>query len=425
MKSKQLIVTHAAVFTVGITAAMVMNGLREPADGPADAAANTRSSSSRASSTGGSLLDPSAAGSDSGRSRLARGESRQLSKRDARPLSEKIGDMVRLSDALERQRALLDLLDTLGPDEFASFAEQYRDLDHYGDTRGEYDLILRSWAKTDPLGALDHIAENGGDRQASGSVLATWAGNDPAAAERWAIDHYDGNGANPYMPSVIRGVATNDLAKATELALSMPRSRERSEAANAITDAVLMQGTDAALAYPDTITGDDSLRGGFVQMIADRLASKDPGRIATWLAAMDNGDVQNRASRRVADALAREDVTKASAWVNTLKPEARAEAARGIIPIMSASDIAGTARWVSGLVGTPGYNNVVEEFVWSCDERAPEQSATWIQGVTDANQQRRLYHRMLGGWAQRDAAAVRDWVAANNVPDDVRRRFSR
>jgi hypothetical protein len=77
------------------------------------------------------------------------------------------------------------------------------------------------------------------------------------------------------------------------------------------------------------------------------------------------------------------------------------------------------------LVGTPNYDRVVEEFVWSCNSRAPEQSAAWIQGVTDPEQQRRLYHRMLGEWAQRDATAVKQWVTANNVPQDVLRRFSR
>ena len=77
------------------------------------------------------------------------------------------------------------------------------------------------------------------------------------------------------------------------------------------------------------------------------------------------------------------------------------------VPAMSRNDIAGIARWVSSLAGTPGYDQVVESFVWSCDERAPEQSAAWIRGVADQNQQTRLYHRMLGNWASKDAAAVR------------------
>ncbi|MES2477435.1 MAG: hypothetical protein V4640_16735 [Verrucomicrobiota bacterium] len=423
MKRNQLLITHAAVFSVGIAAAMVANGLRDNSaatvtDGP-DSTRSARTASG--SSFAGSSADGVAGKSD----RSAGDKGREISKRDARPLTEKLDELVRIGDSLQRQRALLDLLDTLGPDEFASFIKQYGELNHYGDTRGEYDIILRSWAKADPLGALAHIQENGGNRRASAAVLATWAGTDAAAAERWALENHDGDGPNPYMASVIRGIAINDLPKATELALAMPRSRERADALNSITEALMMQGTEAALAYPATIAGDDAMRGGLVQMIADRLADKEPDRVATWLSAMDNGEIQSRAARDVAQALAREDVTKASAWVDTLKPEARGEAARGIIPAMSASDIAGTARWVSGLAGTPGYDNVVEEFVWSCNTRAPEQSAAWIQGVADPNQQRRLYHRMLGEWARADAAAVKQWVGANNVPDDVRRRFSR
>nr|MCU0782257.1 hypothetical protein [Akkermansiaceae bacterium] len=64
-------------------------------------------------------------------------------------------------------------------------------------------------------------------------------------------------------------------------------------------------------------------------------------------------------------------------------------------------------------------------FVWSCDYRAPEQSAAWIRGIADPERQTRLYHRMLGEWARRDAAAVKQWVASNGVPPSVAERFLR
>ena len=92
---------------------------------------------------------------------------------------------------------------------------------------------------------------------------------------------------------------------------------------------------------------------------------------------------------------------------------------------MSASDITGTAQWVSTLAGIPNYDRVVEEFVWSCDNRAPEQSAAWIRGISDLAQRTRLYHRMLGEWARRDPNAVRNWVANNEVPSSVAQRFRR
>lgn len=418
--NRNLILSHAAIFSVGIAAALILQGFRAP-QAKSDDSDNPRNTRSRSSST--TLLENE---TESARSRkFPTADGRAITLRDSRPLPERLASIVRIADTSERQRALMDLIDGLGPNEFAAVMDQFRGLDHLGDTYGEFDLLLRGWAKANPLAALDYAAQHRHSERTSGTILSTWAMNDAAGAERWALDHFDGKGANPYMAAVISGVAATDLPHATELALAMPFGRERQDAVNSITKALFMQGTDAAMAYPATITGDDALRGGFVANIAKRLAGKDPEKAAIWLASMDQGDVQNRASREVAESLARTDMSKATSWLQTLKPEAQAEAARGIIPIMSSSDITATAQWVTGLAGTPGYDKVVEEFVWSCDSRAPEQSAAWIQGISDPDQQLRLYHRMLGGWAQKDPAAVKQWVAANNVPESVKRRFSK
>lgn len=419
MTRSNLIFTHGAVFSVGIAAAMIVNSVRSSEAGDAADAggAQTRSISSSAASrleTAGSAASARAT-RDARSANAGKGSS-------GGPAVERLAGIVRITDSFERQRALMSLIETLGAGEFAAVADQFRQLDHLGDSRGEYELLLNGWARADPLSALAYVEEHDGRGRAT--ILSSWAGNDPGAAEQWARESYKGDGTNPYMADVIRGIAGQDLASASRLAQEMPSSRERGTAIEAITRALFVQGMDAAMAYPASIA-DEHLRGSFTSEIAQRLARKDPAKAADWLASMDQGAVQSRAARRVGDALAQVDPKAAATWVSKLKPEAQSEAARGVIPIMSRGDIAGTAQWVSGLAGTPNYDRVVEEFVWSCNTRAPEQSAAWIQGVANPDQQRRLYHRMLGEWAQRDAAAVKQWVASNEVPADVLRRFSR
>jgi len=335
-----------------------------------------------------------------------------------------LAGIVRIADPLARQAAMLELIHRLSPGEFAAVAEQYRAMDHFGNSRGEYDMILRGWAKADPLGALEHTTKQPDGEGQTAVVLAAWAGNDAAAAERWALDHHQGDGANPYLAAVIRGIAGYDVGHAARLAESMPRSPERGEAMDSIVRALFMQGADAAMAFPAGIQ-DPVLRTGYVAMIADRLAGKDAEKAAAWLASVPDAAAEVRAARRVAEALARQDVSRAADWVRTLSPAAQAEAARGVIEPMSAQDIAGTAKWVSTLSGIPNFDRVVEEFVWSCDYRAPEQSAAWIAGVANAEQRTRLYHRMLGEWSRRDPNAVKNWVAANEVPPSVANRFRR
>jgi len=397
MTRSNLIFTHSAVFAVGIAGAMVANSFRGASDGITETAPASRSHSAGAAGRfEKDGISPS--------SRSAKDEHRAGSKKELGAAVDRLAGVVRITDAFERQRALMDLIDTLGPAEFAGVADQFRELDHLGDTRGEYALILRGWAKADPLTALEYVGQHPGGERGRDTILSTWAGNDAADAEHWALDRHEGDGPNPYLASVIRGVAGNDVGEASRLAQSMPQSRERGDAVSSITQALFLQGTDAAMAFPASIT-DEALRGGFVAAIANRLIDKDVNKAAAWVASMGQGDIQNRAARSVADA--------------------QSDAARGVIPAMARDDIAGTARWVSGLVGTPNYDNVVEEFVWSCNTRAPEQSAAWIQGVSDPQQQHRLFQRMLGEWAQKDAAAVKQWVASNTVPDDIRRRFLR
>ena len=418
MKAPKSIFTHAAVFAVGVALAMVAQSPDPSHRDEMTGSASLRNGPGRLSHAENASMDARTAAARDKR------DDAERKGRTGGPVAERLADIVRLGDPLERQSALMELINRLGPAEFAAVAEQYRGMDHFGDSRGEFNLILRGWAKADPLGALEYTAKQPDGERHTAMVLAAWAGNDAAAAERWALDHHEGDGPNPYLSAVIRGIAAYDIAHASRLAESMPRSAERGEAMEAIVRALFVQGTESAMAYPSSIQ-DPQLRAGCVSMIAERLASKDAEKAAAWLASTPDADAQTRGARRVAEALARQDVTQAAAWVKKLSPEAQAEAARGVIIPMSSADIPGTAKWVSTLNGIPNYDRVVEEYVWSCDQRSPEQSAAWIQGIANVEQRTRLYHRMLGEWAKRDANAVKNWVASNNVPGSVANRFKK
>lgn len=420
MKTKTALLSHAAVFACGAAVVFVARN-PEAADSAATAPAHaTRSAASRIEAGG-------AGTTGEGRGTTSLREKRETAGKSLdtpEAVAARLGEINLMADPLDRQAALLDFINRLGSNEFAAVAEQFRTMEHFGNARGEFEMILRGWAKTDPLAALDYTVNQLNDRGQTALVLASWAGRDAAAAERWAIANHAGDGANPYLAAVIRGIAAYDVTRASQLAESMPRSRERGEAMESITRALLVQGDAAAMAYPQTIQ-DPDLRAGYVAMISDRLADRDAQKAASWLASMNDPQAQTRGAHEVAEALARQDVSGAADWVRKLDPAAQAEAARAVVEPMSASDITGTAKWVSTLAGIPNYDRVVEEFVWSCDQRAPEQSAAWIQGISDMNQRTRLYHRMLGEWARRDPNAVRNWVASNEVPPSVAQRFRR
>ena len=418
MKRNHLLLSHLALFSVGLAVAWVAKPAGTTDGDAAAAEARARAGMRGAAGLGG--------GDIAERSRLRRGaeERAAAGAKAGGDRAARLEQIRNMADPMERQRALLAFIDQLGPGEFEAVAEQYRTMHHLGGGGDEYSMLLRGWAKVDPLGALAFVEKHPNAQHGRSRILESWAGRDAAAAEAWAIANHEGDGPNPHMASVIAGIAPHDIGHATRLIEAMPNSRERGAAVAEMTRALLVAGVDAAKAFPETIA-DPQLRGGFVNEIANRIARQDPQDAANWLASLGEGEMQRRAARGVGEALARQDQSKAAAWVSQLKPEARAEAAVAVIPILSSGDIEGTARWVNTLAGTPDYDRAVEAFVWSCDQRAPEQSAAWIRAVANQDQQRRLYHRMLGTWAGRDANAVRQWVVANDVPEDIRRRFAR
>ncbi len=420
MKLRNLLLSHFAVFACGAAIVFVARGPETAPTTADDASGIARRSASRAESGGASVSADSR--SAPGRERRENADPKSLKTPEA--VAARLGEINLMADPLDRQAALFEFIKRLGPNEFAAVAGQYRTMEHFANTRGEFEMILRGWTKADPLAALQYTTETLNDRGQTSLVLASWAGTDAAAAERWALANHEGEGANPYLSAVIRGLAAHDIGRAGQLVETMPGSRERGEAMDAITRALLVQGAEAAMAFPQTIQ-DPQLRAGYVAMIADRLADRDADKAANWLAAMNDPEAQRRAAREVSQSLARQDVSRAAEWVRKLDPVARAEAARGVIQPMSSSDITGTAQWVSSLAGIPDYDRVVEEFVWSCDQRAPEQSAAWIRGISNPERQASLYHRMLGEWARRDPNAVRAWVANNEVPNSVAQRFRR
>ncbi len=425
MKPGKSLLTHSAVCALGAAIVWVARAPSSTADaGENSGGAGGRNPSSHAS------LESTASGTADARGMSTRAR-RDASDRKAGVESGpgdfpnvRLAKIIRTGDPLERQAALIEMVSEMSPELLLAMADQFQSMEHFGNSRGEFDIILRGWAKIDPLGALEYAAKNPNSREYSSTIIAAWAGKDPAAAEQWAKENFKGEGSNPWMAAVIRGLAATDLAQASRLVEGMPSGRERGDAIDAITRALFVDGTDAALAYPATIL-DPELRAGFIDNIARRLASKNASMAADWLASNPDADVQSRTARAVGEALAQQDPAQAAAWLKKLSPDAQSEAARGIIPRMSSGDITGTAQWVSSLNGIPNYDRVVEEFVWSCDQRAPEQSAAWIQGVANEEQRTRLYHRMLGEWARRDAAAVKNWIANNQVPESVVRRFGR
>ncbi len=331
----------------------------------------------------------------------------------------KLEAIVRGENPIERNRALLALIDQLGPGDFEDAVARFRSLGITDERSAEYSLLLSAWAQADPLSALAYAKENTRSNFAASTILTTWASTDPEAAIRWANANHQGDGANPYMPGIIRGLASSDPARATELLASMPKSNERGEGLDFMLPHLLQQGPDATKAWIAAIH-DDSLRNGAILRTAETLADTDPAGTAAWLLA-NPGQAAQRRLDNVYNVWAKQDQRAALSSLNSLPAgEDRSNALRGVITSVAVENPQAAASLMDRYPNDVT-DRVVENFVWHSFGSDPAVAINAIGRIADQGQRDRMYRRTLSYWNERDPAAASAWAVqnpgvANNLP---------
>jgi hypothetical protein len=368
---------------------------RESAAGTVESKRLARPAKSEKSETGGTTAD-----------RLARMES-----------------IVRGENPLERNRALLAFIDKLAPGDFEQVVANFRSLGITDSRMGEYSLLLTAWAQADPLSALAYTKQNTTNNFATDTILTSWATTDPEAAIRWAQADYKGDGANPYMPGIIRGLVESDPARATQLLASMPRSEERGQGLDYILPHLLQKGSEATRSWIAAIS-DETLRNGAMIRAAEKLAATDPAGTASWLLA-NPGEASQRRMDDVYSAWAKKDQQAALSSLNTLPTgDIRSNALRGVVSSVAVADPKAAVTLMNQYANDVT-DRVVQNFVWHSYGTDPALAASQISRIGDEGQRDQMYRRMLDNWIERDPASAQAWIQTNPLPQSIRDRIVR
>ena len=424
MNSKTLVIT--SLWGISIASAFIAGRAISSPDEDANAAQATKSppsssasNSSQSASAGSSTASLSSAG--------ARLNAAPMIVKGSSP-EQMIEDIARSKDAIERNNALLALIDSLSPEQFPSVIASFRQLGITRERWGEYEILLTAWAKVSPNAALEYASENTRGGFARNTILSTWASTNPDAAIAWAeANHEDKDAANPWLVGVIEGIAPYDIPRATELMETLPRSDERGQALRSMVSQLMATNPEDAKDWTASIE-EDHLRAGAYAYTAEVIAQKDPADAAQWLSDLGDVDALNRAGEDSTGDWYRENPEEATAWVTSLPPEAMSEAAEGIIGNVVREDPVQAAEYLSQLANAnpdANFDSSIRELVRGSARQDPELAAIWIAGLSDTNDQSRYYRQVLGQWQRQDSEAARAWINTNeaNLPSSVTRRF--
>jgi hypothetical protein len=330
--------------------------------------------------------------------------------------------IVRGENPLDRNRALLAFIDKLAPGDFEQVVANFRSLGITDSRLGEYSLLLTAWAQADPYSALNYARQNTSNSFATDTILTSWASTDVDAAIRWAEANFTGDGANPHMPGIIRGLIDSDPARATQLLAAMPRSEERAKGLDFMIPHLLQQGSEATRAWIAAIT-DESLRNGAILRTAEKLALTDPAGTASWLLA-NPGEAAQRRMDDVYSAWAKQDKQAALSSLNALPAgDNRSNALRGMVSSVASADPQ-SALTLMDQYASDVTDRVVQNFIWHSYGTDPAIAASQISRIADEGQRDRMYRRMLDNWIERDPASAQAWIQANALPQSIRDRIA-
>ncbi|MEX1049828.1 MAG: hypothetical protein WED15_09885 [Akkermansiaceae bacterium] len=405
--------------TPALMAALVLIGVGGFMAGRVSSPEASPESAERPAETRASRASSSMAAGDSAASRSSRG-SRPERVRTAMTgeRTVRLEAIVRSENPLDRNRALLAFLDQLAPGDFEEAVGHFRSLGMTENRMGEYSLLLTAWAQADPLTALAYAEKNTRGGFAQDTILTSWAATDPEAAIRWAQSQYEGDGANPFMPGIIRGMVETNPVRATELLTRMPRSSERGKGLDYMLPHLLQRGVDATRDWIATLT-DESLKNGAMLRAAGQMAVTDPAGTAAWLRANPSEATQRRMDD-VYSAWAKSDKQAALNSFSALPAgEIRSNALRGVVSSMAAEN---PKAAVSMMDQYPNDVNdrVVQNFIWQSFGSDPSTAAGQIARIADVGQRDRMYQRTLAAWIDRDPATAQAWIQSNALPEAVR-----
>ena len=330
--------------------------------------------------------------------------------------------IVRGENPYERNRALLAFLDRLAPGDFEGVVDHFRALGITEERLGEYGLILAAWAKVDPLAALAYAKAKTDNPFAARAILTSWATEDGAAAIRWAQNNHQGDGANPWLIGVIRGIAATDIEGASNLLKSMPRSVERGEALDVLLPHLLAKGNESTRTWIASID-DDALRSGAMMRAAEAMAKTDPAGTVAWL--MENpGEALDRRLDDVFGTWAKQDEAAARSALNTLPTgEIRSDALRGVVTRLALSEPAEGAALMDQYPDEVN-DRTVRNFIWHSFGKDPAAALGEVSRIGDEERRNEMYRRAMGAWMRRDAPAAKAWLNTNPLPESVTRSLS-
>lgn len=334
-------------------------------------------------------------------------------------------------NSISRSKALLALIDTLGPNDFHDVVRGFEESGLVELRRPEYELLLSAWAQAAPEDAIEYASKQLDGVFAKNIVLETWATTDPEAALTWAQNNFaspDIDEANPWVLGIIRGIVAKDLDAASSIFESIPRdSPEQREALTSILSHLHATDPKSAQKWAFEIK-DEEIRSMALGVVTQKMVLTNPAEAARWVASLKDPTAFSESAQKIAHHYYLESPEETKKWITDLPVWAVGEAANAVVNLTTQENPEAAAQWMSDLLeANPNgnYDPAIETLIEKSVLVDPLVSAEWVIGLTSERQQNKHYQTVISEWLEKDEQAARDWVQYRHqdLPESVLLRF--
>lgn len=291
--------------------------------------------------------------------------------------------------------------------------------------------VVAVWTAASPEAAARWLAQDGGgffdpgqSDDLLGIALGRWAAFAPEAAARFAVARPpDGPGgpSNPAASALLgacREWGRKDPPVALAWAQSLPATDPRRREA---VDGVLGGWTEkdpagAARFARQAVLANPAASVGSALVVVRAWADADPAAAARWAAALPDQGVRAVAIREGAVQWAGVDAMAAALWAGALPDDGtRGGVWSDLTELWARANPAQAESWLTGLPAGPDRDDATAVYIARLARFDPEKALTWARTLTGPAFAAGQVDHVLAQWEQKDAAAARNWAAANGV----------